>query len=210
MTQSELGMIAQLQQLSLQLQEFIIEISKNQGRDSYKGRTDEAYKVGLTAFYLLGEAQLWHHQLESITNLTGRSSRNIVLSAPISKTAIQGSEYACIDQQVSLFTADQIDSIQLDIEMHSPPDLVHDMNIASRRCARGTQGCGLVVNEVVENPEVSGSKLSEIKYTRTGPGCLIELIKFDMGGLSWFPFDRARMKFLALEGKGVVNVGVLI
>ncbi|KAH0658054.1 hypothetical protein KY290_027554 [Solanum tuberosum] len=45
---------------------------------------------------------------------------------------------------------------------------------------------------------------------RTGPGCLIELIKFDMGGLSWLPFDRARMKFLTLEGKGVVNVGVLI
>lgn len=31
-------------------------------------RTDEAYKVGLTAFYLLGEAQLRHYQLESITN----------------------------------------------------------------------------------------------------------------------------------------------
>lgn len=47
------------------------------------------------------------------------------------KRLSRASEYVCVDQQVSLFTADRINSIQLDVEMHSPPDLVHAMNIAS-------------------------------------------------------------------------------
>uniref|UniRef100_A0A1S3X3P8 Reverse transcriptase domain-containing protein n=1 Tax=Nicotiana tabacum TaxID=4097 RepID=A0A1S3X3P8_TOBAC len=212
--QSESRMVNQLQQLSLQLQEFIVGFNKNQGKDSDAGassnvgnqpyrpenrpnqltgnsvvprytkldfptfdgsedpliwlhrcekffsnqRTNEVDKVGLAAFHLLGEAQLWYHQVEQeypsvdwsefkeycalrfgpplgsnplgdLVNLKQTGSIE-EYQRPFQERLVRASKCVRVDQQVSLFTAGLIDSIRLDVEMCSPPDLVHAMNIA--------------------------------------------------------------------------------
>ncbi|XP_019265334.1 PREDICTED: uncharacterized protein LOC109242914 [Nicotiana attenuata] len=212
--QSESRMVNQLQQLSLQLQEFIVGFNKNKGKDSDAGassnvgnqpyrpenrpnqltgnsvvprytkldfptfdgsedpliwlhrgekffsnqRTNEVDKVELAAFHLLGEAQLWYHQVEQeypsvdwsefkeycalrfgpplgsnplgdLVNLKQTGSIE-EYQRQFQERLARASKCVRVDQQVSLFTAVLIDSIRLDVEMRSPPDLVHAMNIA--------------------------------------------------------------------------------
>ncbi|XP_070028898.1 uncharacterized protein [Nicotiana sylvestris] len=121
-------------------------------------KTNEVDKVGLAAFHLLGEAQLWYHQVEQeypfvdwsefkeycalrfgpplgsnplgdLVNLKQTGSIE-EYQRQFQERLARASKCVRVDQQVSLFIARLIDSVRLDVEMCSPPDLVHAMNIA--------------------------------------------------------------------------------
>lgn len=119
-------------------------------------KTNEEDKVGLPAFHLLGEAQLWCYKLEqeepnlkwdqfkSYCLLTfgppmsGNPSGELVNLKQVGFVGEYQKQFQTLlarattvrgDQQVDLFTAGLNDGLRVDVEMQNPPNLVTTMNL---------------------------------------------------------------------------------
>lgn len=119
-------------------------------------KTNEEDKVGLAAFHLLGEAQLWCYKLKqeepnlkwdqfkSYCLLTfgppmsGNPSGELVNLKQVGSVGEYQKQFQTLlarattvrgDQQVDLFTAGLNDGLRVDVEMQNPPNLVTAMNL---------------------------------------------------------------------------------
>ncbi|XP_068666470.1 uncharacterized protein [Aristolochia californica] len=86
----------------------------------YNQCTTDIDKVGLAAFHMLDEAQLWGHQLE-LEHLAQYQKK-------FQEKLSRASKVVRVDQQVSLFTAGLIESLRLEVELLGPTDLSCAMN----------------------------------------------------------------------------------
>ncbi|KAL8104131.1 hypothetical protein AgCh_028387 [Apium graveolens] len=120
-------------------------------------KTNDEDKVGLAAFHLLGEAQLWCYKLEQeepdLKWDQFKSYRLLRFGPPLSgnplgelvnlkqvdsveeyqkqfQTLLARATTVRGDQHVDLFTAGLNDGLRVDVEMQSPPNLVTAMNLA--------------------------------------------------------------------------------
>ncbi|XP_068639395.1 uncharacterized protein [Aristolochia californica] len=106
------------------------------------GRSQD--KVGLGAFHMLDEEQLWGHQLElehpgiewdEFKELCTIRFGSPAQSNPLGDLQFQeklarASKVVRVDQHVSLFTAGLTESLHLEVELLGPTDLTRAMNLA--------------------------------------------------------------------------------
>lgn len=120
--------------------------------------TDEKDKVGLAAFHMLGEVQVWYHLLElqkphlgwiefkrccsfrfgqpshsspwrDVFDLKQTGSVDEYLRQ-FEQCLARATHLISVDQYVNLFTAGLDESIRFDVEMQNPTDLIEATNLA--------------------------------------------------------------------------------